>query len=557
MSQRRIAFIIPPSGLYRRDDRCQSRVEDQTVRVILPPIDLARYAAVTSELGWEPMIRDYPAMSARWSDCLEEIALFRPDVLLINATTATARHDLSLAAPARKLLPEMTILARGEYLRHEAERILDEWPHVDLLTWGEMEQTLPDILTAIENHSYERNEARCFPGSIAGTARRVQTEGQTRIEISSERPLVEDLSALPLPARDLLDNDLYRSPESGERLTVIDGNRGCPSRCVFCPAGAISGYRVRFRSTARIVEELTECVERFGIREFLFNGDTFTIDRDWTLDLCRRIIAAGLKIRWGCNSRVDTMDMERARWMKRAGCAMVAFGVESGSRRILDRIGKKTTPEQAVEAGQDAPSRRRQYPWYDAQSDSVQRIDVRDETPPPDIAIDSGGAVLGPLLQLLGWAGIAPPPGLIVWLLAAAWRAGGDSLSEGAGAPARPGPNHVEALPLPAGSTGVGLLDEARRLYEQGDFSRAVVCLFAHQLLELDRMQIIRLARGKTNRQYLREVGPRMPLRQLVEQTMVAFEDVFFGNRSLDRARFEACWNRLPEFEALSRGGTT
>ncbi len=213
-------------------------------------------------------------------------------------------------------------------------------------------------------------------------------------------------------------------------------------------------------------------------------------------------------------------------------------------------------PEQAVEAGRDALSRRWQYPWYDTQSDSVQRIDVRDDVPPPD-GPPRSSAPLGEVLQLLGWAGIALLLGLIVWLVAAAWRMHGDALTDHAGSPARAGPNHVEALPLPPGSTGVGLLDEARRLYEQGDFSRAVVCLFAHQLLELDRMQIIRLARGKTNRQYLREVGPRTPLRQLVEQTMVAFEDVFFGNRSLDRARFEACWNRLPEFEALSRGGTS
>lgn len=212
-------------------------------------------------------------------------------------------------------------------------------------------------------------------------------------------------------------------------------------------------------------------------------------------------------------------------------------------------------PEQAVEAGRDALSRRWQYPWYDAQTDDVQRIDVRDDVPPPD-GPGRSSAPLGEVLQLLGWAGIALLLGLIVWLLAVAWRVHGDTLADRAGSPARAGPNHVEALPLPPGSTGVGLLDEARRLYERGDFSRAVVCLFAHQLLELDRVQIIRLARGKTNRQYLREVGRHTALRHLVEQTMVAFEDVFFGNRSLDRARFEACWNRLPEFEALSQGGT-
>jgi hypothetical protein len=96
------------------------------------------------------------------------------------------------------------------------------------------------------------------------------------------------------------------------------------------------------------------------------------------------------------------------------------------------------------------------------------------------------------------------------------------------------------------------LLAEARRHYEAGNYGAAIVYLFSFQLVQLDRRQIIRLARGKTNRQYLREVGPRISLRKLVEQTMVAFEDVFFGNRQLRRDRFESCWARLEEFETLA-----
>ncbi len=75
------------------------------------------------------------------------------------------------------------------------------------------------------------------------------------------------------------------------------------------------------------------------------------------------------------------------------------------------------------------------------------------------------------------------------------------------------------------------LLAEARRHYQAGNYGAAIVYLFSFQLVQLDKRQIIRLAKGKTNRQYLREVGPRAALLRLVEQTMVAFEDVFFGNR--------------------------
>ena len=101
------------------------------------------------------------------------------------------------------------------------------------------------------------------------------------------------------------------------------------------------------------------------------------------------------------------------------------------------------------------------------------------------------------------------------------------------------------------------MLGEARRHYREGNYSEAIIYLFSHELVELDRFALIRIAKGKTNRQYLRELGPSPPLRPPLELTMTAFEDVFFGRRALDRAGFEACWNQLPVFEQLlSRGGT-
>ena len=124
------------------------------------------------------------------------------------------------------------------------------------------------------------------------------------------------------------------------------------------------------------------------------------------------------------------------------------------------------------------------------------------------------------------------------------------------------------------------LLDEARRHWQEGDFAQAIIYLFSFQLVHLDKQQIIRLNKGKTNRQYLREIGhgaaawatlaaapqveppaPVFPqlrgrLQGLVEQTMFVFEDVFFGNRALERARFEACWSRVDEFQSLRREGS-
>jgi hypothetical protein len=156
------------------------------------------------------------------------------------------------------------------------------------------------------------------------------------------------------------------------------------------------------------------------------------------------------------------------------------------------------------------------------------------------------------MLQVLAWIAIGLGLGAVLFLL---WRAfllrprdqeAGEADAE-AGHAAR-----IESLPFPVTQGRRDLLAEARRHYEQGNYRQAIIYLFSFQLVRLDRQQIIHLAKGKTNRQYLREVGAQQTLRRIIEHTMVAFEDVFFGNHAIDRERFEACWSRVGEFERLT-----
>ncbi len=108
----------------------------------------------------------------------------------------------------------------------------------------------------------------------------------------------------------------------------------------------------------------------------------------------------------------------------------------------------------------------------------------------------------------------------------------------------------TDALPKAPSPRG-GLLDEARRLYEAGRYSEAIIYLYSYELLRLDQNQLIRLARGKTNRQYLRELSGRPELYEILAHTLIPFEDAFFGDHELDRARFESVWNQVERFNAL------
>jgi radical SAM superfamily enzyme YgiQ (UPF0313 family) len=123
--------------------------------------------------------------------------------------------------------------------------------------------------------------------------------------------------------------------------------RGCPWGCTFCTAPLYYGRGLRRRPVPQVADEMAQNVERFGIREFFIWADTFTADRSYVQELCRAVLARGLRISWTCNSRVDTIDAETLGLMKEAGLWMISFGLESGSDAVLAASGKGITVAQS------------------------------------------------------------------------------------------------------------------------------------------------------------------------------------------------------------------
>ncbi len=107
----------------------------------------------------------------------------------------------------------------------------------------------------------------------------------------------------------------------------------------------------------------------------------------------------------------------------------------------------------------------------------------------------------------------------------------------------------IQDLPFEIEQTAIGLLGQAAKFRAAGDYSKAIVFLFSHVLVEMDGARCIRLARGKTNRNYLQELGGREVLRGFTNQLVQAFEFAFFGKHPLSQESFEAIWQQLPVFE--------
>lgn len=251
--------------------------------------------------------------------------------------------------------------------------------------------------------------------------------------------------------------------------------------------------------------------------------------------------------------------LRAARWLWAVALSIVALAtVESPcpAANAADEIDPVDSAGQALE-DLNSP------PWYDAQTDELRPVEVRAPDDPParhDVAAEereTSSREIELPWYLLSWLGIGLICVLITLLLAFMIYKMLDS-SRGynigpAGGARRIVSNidRMEQLPVPLKRNLSDLLGEARRQYERGNYNEAIIYLYSYLLVELDKAQRIRLLRGKTNRQYLRELRDAPPsLSTLVEHTMVAFEDVFFGDRELQRGRFEACYNQLNEFQS-------
>jgi len=296
-------------------------------------MDLAIMAAMLEEEGLECRIKDYPMERQGWDQFAQDLRDFSPDLLVISTTTPTMNKDLEACALAKQIDPKIKTVAKGAYFLVHDKDILAKFIHLDIVIRGEPEITLKEII----GDDYSQ---------ITGITYRRGAE----ILRNPDRPFLEALDSLPNPARYLLNNSLYRTPDTDEPIAFVITGRGCPGKCIFCAAGLVAGYKLRLRSVDSVVKEIVECVEKYKIVNFFFAADTFTWDKEWVIDFCKAILNKGIKIRWGTNSRVDTLDEERIIWMKKAGCYVVGFGAESASPFMLEKMKKGIKVDQVSKA---------------------------------------------------------------------------------------------------------------------------------------------------------------------------------------------------------------
>jgi radical SAM superfamily enzyme YgiQ (UPF0313 family) len=295
-------------------------------------LGLGYVAACLLREGHNVRIIDAKTENLGLSAVVERVREFTPDLVGVTAMT----HEITCAGriceAVKQMRPETVTMVGGPHSTALPTDTLAEFPAIDVAVRGEGELTACELANAIAG-----GNPRHTWSDIAGIAYR--DEGH--IIRNADRPFIRDLDALPFPAWELF-------PRVAGGWPLYAG-RGCPFRCSFCQR--VLGSRIRLRSVDNVMAEIDELEARTGQRSSWFQDETFGVNPRWTNELLDRLIERnrrrGFTWQWKANSRANLADRALYRKMRRAGCKMLDFGIESGNEQILRRIHKNITLQQA------------------------------------------------------------------------------------------------------------------------------------------------------------------------------------------------------------------
>ena len=334
----KIFFTTPPLSLEKRYGSFAGAGSSA------PALGILLLAAVARNEGFDCNVVDASALALSEQELLQQLSTVRPDVLCISSTTLAIGNAHSFATAAKRLIPTITTIIGGPHVTATPYETMERFPAFDIAVVGEGEITLIELLKTLRS------------GSDFSAVAGILFRKENKLQNTGRRPFIADLDTLPYPAWDLLEGFPQRylpAPFKVQKLpaATLVTSRGCPNTCIFCDR-SVFGSNCHAHSAEYVVKLIVELYERFGIREFSFEDDTFITFKSRLKEICLRLIELKLDISWTCLGRVTHVTQENLALMKKAGCWQISFGIESGSTDILTLINKHATLDQTRHAMQ-------------------------------------------------------------------------------------------------------------------------------------------------------------------------------------------------------------
>lgn len=325
-NQKKIILLNPPAGKRSKDD--------------LPILSIGYIASALEKGGYTVKIIDSAVYNYSNSETVQAVLNERPDAVGITCISGNRLNAIEIIKNIKDRNKNIFIFGGGRHFHHVWYDSLKNIPALDVIVRGEGEITAVELL----NNYFNSQNLK----GVLGIAYR--EDG--KIIVNNDRSIIQNLDDISWPAWHLFDLNAYTATldcfDDIKSIGVIS-SRGCPNQCTFCANASFWNF-LRLRSPKDFVDEVEFLHKKYGYYGFHFWDDTITIVRSHILGICDEILERKLDILWYARARVNTVDEEILEHMKRAGCRVIGFGIESGSKKVLESIKKNTNLNQIDKA---------------------------------------------------------------------------------------------------------------------------------------------------------------------------------------------------------------
>jgi radical SAM superfamily enzyme YgiQ (UPF0313 family) len=306
---------------------------------IFPSLALAGLAAWVRQHGFPVQLIDLHVENIYPVDAADRVREFDPQIVALTSKTLGWPAVIEIAQMVRQAAPKAIVVVGGPHMSIYARESLS-WDCFDIAVVGDGEETFLDICERVEAGAGV-SELQDIPGTACRAA-----DGE--VLQHPPRPVPKDINQYPMTAWDLIPVRDYHCLTLLKPFATMVTTRGCPWHCGYC--SQVYSEKLRFRSVELVVDEMEHLERTYGVREIVFFDETFTIGKKRMKHFAEEVQRRGLKVKFNIRARVDTVDREVVRELKKAGLRSIHMGVEAGTDRVLKIMNKQITREQTEAA---------------------------------------------------------------------------------------------------------------------------------------------------------------------------------------------------------------